>query len=229
MGNGVVRPFTFEGWFRESIGGVGNGLGLSAGDANRNGLQLSYTSVGLSGNPEYVLTVADACAGQGDAERPWCGPAVFRFEVSRPDPGDWYHVAMQVKGTSPGEALVWVDGVVSRGRPSSYRPGTRLTQSLLLDVTKVEPDDDLLSDGITVYVDDTSNFPKRGTIIVDGEVMEYWKNDENADTFEQCRRARRYTHLAEHQTGVVVAPYGYSAPLASKAYPGKGTVSDCPK
>ena len=218
----VVRPLTFEGWFRPR-GGVGTGLGLAAGDANRNGIGLSYTTKGVSGSPEYMLTVADACAGQGDTQKPWLGPAEFRFEAPMIDPGDWYHLAMQVKGTSPSEALVWVDGVVSRGNPIHYSPGTRLAQPLALDVPKVGAGDDLLTKGDTVYVDKTDDFPDRGTIIIDGEVMEYWKKTNT--TFEECRRARRYTHLAEHRTGAVVTPYGYSVPLDEQAYTGKGEVT----
>ncbi|MHC4249106.1 MAG: hypothetical protein ACYS9X_08265 [Planctomycetota bacterium] len=215
-----VKPFTFEGWFRLD-GGIPPGL--AAGEENRNGLRLSYLSVGESGRPEYLLTVADASADQGNTQRPWVGPAEFRFEAPRVDPGDWYHLAMQVKGTSPGEALVWMDAVVSRGSLSSYHPGTRLAQSLPVNVAEVGQDDDLLSEGDSVVVESTDDFPPRGTIIVDGEVMEYWENP--GGSFEECRRARRYTHLAAHPTGAVVTPYGYSVPLDEPAYPCRGVVS----
>jgi len=213
-----VKPFTFEGWFKPNSSFTG--LGLSAGDANRNGVSLSYAADGYPGGTGYVLTVADACAGQDDPKKPWLGPAEFRFEAPRTDGLDWYHLAMQVKGTSPGEALVWVDGVVSRGNPIQYSPGTRLAQALPLDVPKVGPGDDLLSKGVTVYVDKTDDFPggtdTGGTIIIDGEVMEYAKK--TSTTFEECRRARRYTHLADHRTGAVVTPYGYSVKLKTNLF-----------
>jgi len=215
---GFCKPFFMDMWVRlDGPAGASRAL-FRAGDPNRGGARLTYEPAGPHG-PGLVLTVGDSCAGAGTQR--WLGPAEFRFPGWVLAPGDWYHVGFQVKGTAPGDAQVWVDGVPTPSDPPIYRPGTRLSTGLAATAS-----DDELVDGISVFVESTADFPPNGAIIVDGEVMEY--QSKTPGSFEKTRRARRYTRLAPHSggmAGAIVSPYGYSVELDDELFPSEAEVA----
>lgn len=213
--DGICEPISFDAWIRVDRARGTKGI-VSAGEANRNGVSLVYNRAGRFGWPEMLLTVADACAGQGRA--PWQGPAKFRFRAPAFDAGDWYHVALQVKGTAPGSAHVWVDGVGSMQSEGDYWPGAKLGGSLTASAALSD-----LTGGIDIPVDNPSLFPESGAVLIDSEVIEY--DGKSQGSLSKGRRARRFTHLAKHKQEALVVPYGYSVPLEDDLYRGEATIA----
>ncbi|MHC4198768.1 MAG: hypothetical protein ACYSU0_02170 [Planctomycetota bacterium] len=223
---GDWEPITLEMWLKVGGRGAGNRgvFYADSGNPNKDNVSLVYDT----GKREFVLRVSDACAPLGDgatgssmlggAAKWVSGPAEYRFPGWWLDAGDWYHIAAQVKGSGPGDAYMWVDGVPTT-EETIFRPGTRLNG----DLGTPQNDAEWLQG--TIDVDDTRDFPVKGAIVINGEIIEY--NSAVPGRFAGCRRARRFSRAPErgetwrHPSGSLVTPYGYSVPLRDRLFPGR--------
>ncbi len=226
---GDWEPITLEMWVKVGGRGAGNKgvFYADSGNPNKDNVSLVYDT----GKREFVLRVSDACSPLGDGTTgssmlggasEWVsGPAEYRFPGWWLDAGDWYHVAAQVKGSGPGDAYMWVDGVPTT-EETIYRPGTRLNGDL------GTPQSDAEWQQGTIDVDDTKDFPVKGVIVINGEIIEY--NSAVPGRFAGCRRATRFSRAPErgetwkHPSGSLVTPYGYSVPLRDRLFPGRARV-----
>lgn len=157
------------------------------------------------------------CAGQGNQAEPWMGPGRTHFPAPTFMARDWYHVAMQVKGSGPADCAVWVDGFPTDATAVRYRPGGKLSTPLSIPASDNDYNDQ------DVYVDDTSDFPPNGAALVDGEVIEYKSRGRGA--LQQASRAKRMTHALPHEADSLVTPYGYRVELRSILHTGRGEIT----
>lgn len=210
-----MKPFSVSFWVKPYWGGRGGVDYLfDCGEEDwTNRISLLFSP----DRSELVLRVADATLEERAAE--------VRYEVTPESFADdtWYHVTAEIKGSRPGDQTLMIDGrAVGR---SAYR--TKLTAS-------VAGFDGYQDDLDTLPVEDTTDFPDRGALLLRGpggkEILEY---DGKTDTgFTITSRTARRAQLLNDQSyqpdafpeGTPVELLGYANPILTDIRRGGATL-----